>query len=138
MMNDFDNFFMMSSNALLALPVAFAYHYHEWAYLFFAAGVFVFSPIYHWQKIKNSSRRLLAISKKLDVLFAIGAFSYMYVYVAYHDMGQSNLIFYTLLSLSILFFLIGKKINYKKLHPWFHILTPLISSAILIISHRAA
>jgi len=127
---------MMLSNIFLALPVIFAGIYHQWLYFFFASGLFIFSPLYHFSKTKNPHSYYFKIFKNLDWLFAVGAFLYMYYYVSIHIFNNWRIIFYLLLSLVILFFLYGwKKGDYQKWHPWFHIVAPIISSAILIVAH---
>lgn len=127
---------MIISNVFLAFPVIFAGIYREWIYCFLAGGLLIFSPLYHISKIKSPVSLYFKIFKKFDWLFAIGAFLYMYNYVYLHISGGYQFVFYVLLSLVILFFWYGyKKGDYQKTHPWFHIIAPIISSAILIVSH---
>ena len=60
----------------------------------------------------------------------------MYYYVYQNISGLNKIIFYALLFLVILFFWYGyKKGDYEKIHPYFHIIAPIISSAILIVAH---
>jgi hypothetical protein len=127
--------FMMYSNIFLALPVVFAALYSEWVYCFFALGILVFSPLYHWYKIKNPDSFLFKVFKNLDWMFAISAFLYMYFYV-YQNIDAEKNEFYLLLTSLIAFFWYGwKKKEYDKWHPWFHVAAPIVSSAILIFSN---
>jgi len=121
---------MMLSNVFLVLPVLFAALYQEWLYFFFAVGLCIFSPLYHWYQIHKSGSDLFHTYRRLDLVFAVAAFIYMYYWV--YQYGQQKLVFFTLLSMVVLFFLYGRRADYKKLHPWFHIIAPIISSAILI------
>lgn len=127
---------MMSSNIFLALPVIFAFIYQEWLYCFLASGLLIFSTLYHWDKITKSVSFSFNLFKRLDWMFAVCAFIYMYYYVHLYIVSQYGITFYFLLSLVLLFFWYGyKKGDYKKTHPWFHIIAPIISSAILIVAH---
>ena len=127
---------MMYSNIFLSLPVIFGGIYQQWLYCFLASGLFVFSPLYHWYKINKPSSFLFKLFKKLDWLFAISAFAYMYYYTYQKIEGYKGIIFYILLTLVLVFFWYGyKKNDYEKWHPWFHIIAPIISSAILIVAN---
>ena len=136
-MKDFkENRIMMYSNIFLALPVIFAGIYEQWLYLFFASGLLMFSPLFHLYRIKNPASRYYFFFRKMDWSFAFGAFFYMYFYVYQYIKGNEKYVFYTLLFLVILFFWYGyKKGDYEKLHPYFHIIAPIVSSAILLIAH---
>ncbi|MFA6514986.1 MAG: hypothetical protein WCT42_01830 [Candidatus Paceibacterota bacterium] len=130
------NKLMMISNIFLVLPVIFAGVYHQWLYCFLASGLLVFSPLYHWYKINKTTSFSFNLFKKLDWMFAIGAFIYMYYYTYQNIEGYNQIIFYILLSLILVFFWYGyKKNDYEKWHPWFHIIAPIISSAILIVAN---
>ena len=122
---------MMLSNPFLVLPVFFAAMYQEWLYFFFAVGLCIFSPLYHWYQIHKPGSNLFHAYRRLDLAFAVGAFMYMYTWV--YQYGVKKIVFFVLLSLVVLFFLYGRRADYKKLHPWFHIVAPIISSAILIL-----
>ncbi len=125
---------MMLSNIFLGLPVLFAGIYHEWLYLFFASGLFIFSPLYHWYKI-NKPKSLLF--KLFDWMFALGSFVYMYYYVYKHAPANYKIFLYIALSLVVLFFWYGwKRADYEKMHPWFHIIAPIVSSIILIVTNK--
>lgn len=128
--------FMMLSNIFLGLPVIFAGIYHEWLYCFFASGLFIFSPLFHWYRIYNSRLFLFKFFKTLDWVFAISAFVYMYYYIYQYTSGYIEFALYILLSLVIVFFWYGwKKGDYEKYHSWFHIIAPIVSSIILVLAH---
>lgn len=130
------NKLMMTSNIFLVLPVIFASIYQQWLYCFLASGLLFFSPLYHWFKINKPDSLYFNLFKKLDWSFAISAFIYMYYYTYKNIDKYQQIIFYILLSLVLLFFWYGYKRNdYEKWHPWFHIIAPIISSAILIIAN---
>ncbi len=131
-----NNSFMMFSNIFLGLPVIFAVIYQQWLYSFFASGLFVFSPLFHCYRINNSNPSLFKLFNLFDWLFAIGAFIYMYFYVYQYIEGQSKILLLILLSLVVIFFWYGwKKADYEKLHPWFHVIAPIVSSLILILAN---
>ena len=135
MKNYSENKLMLLSNIFLTLPVIFAALYHQWLYCFLASGLLVFSPLYHWFKIIKHDSLYFNLFKKLDWLFAVGAFIYMYYYI-YQYVSNNKLLFYVLLSLVLIYFWYGyKKGDYEKTHPWFHIIAPMISSAILVVAH---
>jgi hypothetical protein len=128
--------FMMFSNIFLILPVLFAAIYHQWLYFFFASGLFIFSPLFHWYQITNRSSTLFQVFKTFDWLFAISAFIYMYYYIYRYTGGISQLSLYFSLSLIVIFFWYGwRRGDYHKWHPWFHIIAPIVSSAILIVAN---
>jgi hypothetical protein len=124
--------FMMVSNIFLIVPAIVAGTYHQWLYCFFASGIFIFSPFFHWYRIKNSISTYFRTFKTIDWLFAVSAFLYMYYYTyRYTDNYRPALII--LLTLVVVFFWYGwKHGSYEKFHPWFHILAPLVSTAILV------
>ncbi len=126
----------MLSNIFLIMPVLFAGAYHQWLYFFFASGLCIFSPLYHWYKTKNPQSPSFILYKTCDWAFALGAFVYMYYYIYRNVFGQSKTILYILLSLVVAFFWYGwKRADYEKLHPWFHVIAPIVSSAILVVAH---
>ena len=130
------NKLMMYSNIFLSLPVIFAGIYDQYLYCFFASGLLIFSPLYHWYRINKHNSFSFIIFKKLDWSFAIGAFIYMYYYTFKNIEGYKEVTFCILLSLVLVFFWYGyKKNDYEKWHPWFHVVAPIISSAILIVAN---
>ncbi|MDB4991899.1 MAG: hypothetical protein JWL75_144 [Parcubacteria group bacterium] len=124
---------MMFSNVFLLLPAVFAGVYHQWLYFFFALGLCIFSPLYHWHQIHRYNSQLFHLNRRLDLAFAVGAFIYMFYWISQY--GQYKIIFTILLLLMVIFFLYGRRKDYKRFHPWFHILAPILSSAILIVAH---
>lgn len=128
--------FMMLSNIFLILPVIFAALYHQWLYCFFASGIFIFSPLFHWQRITNPASIQFQIFKIADWSFAVGAFVYMYYFIYQYISGQAQNILYFLLTLVVIFFWYGwRRGEYDVWHPWFHIAAPIVSSLILIIAN---
>lgn len=124
---------MMFSNVFLFLPVIFSAYKGEWIYFFFALGLAIFSPIYHYlTEYKAQKTKLQNIFKSLDWIFAIGAYAYMYYFI-FERVEQYQAILFILLSSTILFFYYGYKFgNYKKWHPWFHVAAPIVSSLIVL------
>lgn len=126
---------MMYSNIFLILPVIFAAIYHEWLYLFLASGLSIFSPLYHWYQICKPTSYLHWLYGLCDVIFAISAFIYMYFYAYMYTDGPYKTILLSLLTAAVLFFWFGRRRDYKRWHPWFHVFAPIISSLILILAH---
>ena len=126
---------MMFSNVFLILPVIFSAMYHEWLYFFFAAGLVIFSPLYHWYKFHRPNSTAFPIFMWCDTAFALGAFLYMYFYVYRYTPQEFKLLLFGSLSAVVLFFWYGRRADYDKLHPWFHIIAPIISSSILVLTH---
>lgn len=126
---------IMFSNIFLILPVIYAGLYGERLYLFFASGVFVFSPLYHWYQIRSQTSARYRMFERLDWFFALGAFLYMYYYIYFYNQQKDKLLLLILLSAVVLFYWLGRRFDYQKLHPWFHVAAPLVSSAILVLAH---
>ena len=126
--------FIIISNIFLFLPVIASAYIGEWLYFFFAIGLSIFSPIYHILRESNTSKKkLLNLFKRLDWLFAIGAYIYMYYFIFTKIDFSLKILFLVLLTLTLIFFWYGyKSKNYKRLHPWFHLIAPIISSLIVI------
>ena len=124
---------MMLSNIFLIIPAIVAGIYHQWLYCFFASGIFIFSPLFHWYRIKDRVSKKFTLFKTFDWLFAISAFIYMYLYIYFYGYNLNQNILYILLTGVVIFFWYGwKKADYKKLHPWFHVIAPLVSTTILV------
>ncbi len=126
--------FMMLSNIFLFIPVVASAWVHEWLYFFFALGISIFSPIYHYLTEYNSKYvKLRNRAKELDWIFAIGAHIYMYYFIFTNVPHSSQPPLFILLSFSIMFFWYGFKFgDYKKFHPWFHVVAPIISGLIVM------
>lgn len=126
--------FMLFSNVFLFLPVIISAWKGEWIYFTFALGLAIFSPIYHYlTESKTKKDTFLKITKNLDWLFAIGAYAYMYYFI-FERIGQYQIVLFILLSSTVLFFYYGYKFgNYKKWHPWFHVVAPIVSSFIVLL-----
>ena len=124
---------MMLSNIFLILPALTAALYQQWLYCFFATGIFIFSPIFHWYRLIDRKSKQFTIFKILDWSFAVSAFLYMYYYIYIYATNYKITLF-TLLTLVVLFFWYGwKRASYEKLHPLFHIIAPIVSTAILLV-----
>lgn len=126
---------MLFSNVFLFLPVIISVWKGEWVYFTFALGLAIFSPIYHYlTEYKAQITKLQKIFKNLDWIFAIGAYIYMYYFI-FERVELYQAILFILLTSTILFFYYGYKFgNYKKWHPWFHVIAPIISSMIVFLS----
>jgi len=105
-----ENKFMMFSNIFLALPVIFAAIYGEWLYCFFASGLLVFSPLFHWYRIVNTESFYFKLFKTMDWMFAIGAFFYMYYYIFTNTHFHEKTFLFTALTAVVIFFgMVGRK-----------------------------
>ncbi len=125
---------MMISNFFMFIPVVASFYMQEWIYCFIASGATIFSFGYHYLKEnKLEHRKNFKNIKILDWLFGILAYVYMYYYI----FAKVKLEFVSILALALTFtmmlFWYGFKIsNYRKTHPWFHILTAVVSGLIVI------
>lgn len=126
---------MIFSNVFLILPVVYSIVYHEWLYLFLSGSLLVFSPLYHWYKIYKPKSSTFFMLQKLDVGFGVSSFLYMYYFIYKYSHKQYGVMLYFLLTFAVLFFLYAQGKRYNKLHPWFHLIAPAVSSGILILSH---
>lgn len=127
---------MVLSNIFLVLPVATSIIFEQWMYLFFAGGLLIFSPLFHWYRIVDQESAYYGIFRKLDWLFAAGGSFYMYYYVSENLSGEIAWLLYLLISSVIAFFWYGWLIgNYKKLHPWFHVIGAMLSTSLLLLVH---
>jgi hypothetical protein len=128
---------MMLSNMFLLLPVLLAVWYGEWLYALIAFGLVVFSPLFHWYRITNQKSFAYWACRRIDWIFAVIAFFFMYYYVALNIRGATAFVLYAALSSIIIFFWYGwKKGDYDKLHPWFHTIAPIVSIVILIAANQ--
>lgn len=125
---------MMISNIFLFLPVIAAAWVGEWIYFSIAFGLSIFSPIYHYlSEFNRSNEKSFKIAKTMDWVFALSAYIYMYYYIFTKVNPSQQILFAILLSLTAIFFWYGYKVSdYKKYHPWFHIIGPIISALIVI------
>ena len=126
--------FMMLSNIFLFLPVVASAYVHEWIYFIFASGISIFSTVYHYLKENHSkNKKLVSIVKKLDWVFAVGSYIYMYYFIFAEVTYSLHLILAILLSMTAIFFWYGWKVgNYHKIHPWFHVFEGTISALIVL------
>ena len=126
--------FIITSNIFLLFPVIAAFYAKEWFYFSIALCVSIFSPIYHYLKESNSKYlTLLSLVKDFDWLFAIAAYIYMYYFIFTNTQVGLRVWLAIALSLTLIFFWYGFRFgDYKKTHPWFHIVTALVSGLIVL------
>lgn len=124
---------MVISNIFLLLPAMYAFFYQEWTYFFFAAGLFIFSPCFHWFRIADQRSVYYGIFRKLDWLFAAGGFFYMFFYINEHLSGvHAELLYLFAFSLLAFFWYGWLQGDYRKLHPWFHVMGGVLSTIVLV------
>lgn len=124
---------MLFSNIFLFLPVVAAAWIHEWLYFAFALGLSIFSPLYHYLKIYKPNSKYLPGVKAADWLIAVGAYLYMFYFIFTKDAPGLRLFLFSALTFTVLFFWYGFRFRkYKNLHPWFHVMAPIVSSIIVI------
>jgi hypothetical protein len=127
---------MMFSNIFLVLPFLVSIIYGEIVFLFFSAGLMIFSPLFHWYFIHDTSKWYFHLFRGMDWLFASSAAIYTYVFIYKYLPETVSAVFYCLLSFLLLFFWYGlKKGDYLTLHPYFHIIASILSSAIIYAAH---
>lgn len=126
--------FIVTSNIFLIIPAIAAYYAQEWIYFSIALCVGIFSPTYHYLKESNSKYLFIfKLAKDFDWLFAIVAYYYMYYFIFTKTAAQLHFWLATALTLTLVFFWYGFKFgNYKKTHPWFHVVTGLVSALIVL------
>lgn len=126
--------FMVTSNIFLFAPAVAAFYAKEWIYFAIALTVSAFSVTYHYLKESNSKYLfLLSLAKEFDWLFAIVAYYYMYSFIFREVAMEFRAPLAIALSLTLAFFWYGFRFgNYKKAHPWFHVVTGLVSVAVVL------
>lgn len=126
--------FMMESNLFLLIPVGAAFYMQEWVYFYIALGAIIFSSLYHYLKQEQFKNIIFFdIIRSLDWTCATIAYGYMYYYIFTEVNIIYKNLFAIILSVTMLFFWYGFKIgDYKKTHPWFHIITAVVSGLIVI------
>lgn len=126
--------FIITSNIFLFIPVIASALVSEWLYFFFALGISIFSPIFHYLRENKSKRtKLLHIIRDFDWMFALGAYIYMYYFIFTKVDSQFQTLLTIALSLTGIFFIYGFKFgSYKKFHPWFHVVAPIVSGLIVV------
>ncbi|MDQ5922759.1 MAG: hypothetical protein QG644_467 [Patescibacteria group bacterium] len=127
--------FILFSNIFLFIPVIIAGMKGEWLYFFFALGISIFSPTYHYLKTYKQNSRFFKFTKDTDWIFAVSAYIYMLYFVIYRVEDNFKFLLGTALILTVLFFWYGFKFHkYQSLHPWFHIVAPIVSGLIVFLS----
>lgn len=126
---------MMYSNIFIVLPVAFAAAYQQWIYLFLAAGICIFSPLYHWHKLHKKRSRAYRIYRDLDIFFTTCGIVYMYYFSYQYAPAEYQPLLFALLSMLVVFFWYGRTRDYKHYHPWFHIMGAVVSCTVLVLAH---
>ncbi len=131
-----DELVMMFSNVFLVIPMVYAGLYGEQFFFYFALGILLCSPLFHWYKIMAPESRPFWVFRIADWIFAVGCFGYMYWYVSDSIGGVPGTVLHVCLAAVIIFFWYGWRYgNYAKLHPWFHAAAGLLSFVILAIAH---
>lgn len=126
--------FIITSNISFLLPLFASFFMKEWIYFAFAVGLCISSPLYHYLKEHHGSKpHLFVAARKLDWIIACGAYFMMYYYIFTRVDSILRIPLFITLSLTLIFFWYGYKIgNYEKLHPWFHIVAPIVSALIVL------
>ncbi len=124
--------FIISSNIFLLIPVVIAFWKGEWIYFSLALSLVFFSPLYHYLRIYRSESRFHQLVRELDWLVALLSYLYMFYIVSAKVPEHVESMLYILLIFTILFFIYGYKLaDYRKYHPWFHIVAPIVSGIII-------
>ena len=126
--------FIVFSNIILLFPIVASIIMREWVYLAFSVALIFSSTSYHYYREKHPRmKQVWNLSRRFDWVFAVGAYCYMFYFV-YTDTWQPlRTPFAVGLILSLLFFWYGFKLgNYKKLHPWFHVLAFTLAGLIVM------
>ncbi len=127
---------MVTSNIFLFIPVIAAAWVHEWVYFTIALLASITSPIYHYVvEFYLSKIYLHNTVRAMDWSIALCAYAYMFYYIFTNTAHLFKIPLLLCLTATIIFFWYGFKINinkYKKTHPWFHIITSIISGIIVL------
>ncbi len=125
---------ILTSNIFLLVPTIIAWTKGEWIYLAFCLGLCVASPAYHYFKIYKRSSKMFPFFRALDWVVGIGSYGGMYYYIFYKVPATYQMSLATILTFTIVFFIYGWRFgNYKKLHPWFHLIACLVSGLIIFM-----
>ncbi len=111
-----------------------AYIEKEWIYFILTLLMIVASPAYHYaDDFQPKESRFYSYSRKLDWTVAVCGYLYgfYYIYEKVRTPMQIPLAF--ALVATLVFFWYGFRVSgYRKLHPWFHVTTSLLSALIVI------
>ncbi|MBP7804735.1 MAG: hypothetical protein KA052_00745 [Candidatus Pacebacteria bacterium] len=126
--------FIITSNLFMLLPIGAALYVHDLGYFYIGLLAIVSSSLFHTVLADFPNRKnLLQFSRGLDWTVAIFAYGYMFFYVftkSYHSLRIPLILG---LVATLLFFWYGFKLSdYKRLHPWFHVITSFVSTIVVL------
>ena len=116
------------------MPVFASFWMKEWIYFIIALSATVASSFYHYTCENYPDKtEFHLIAKRFDWLAATCAYGYMYYYIFSKVQIGFRMPLFFALTATLIFFWYGFKIHgYRKLHPWFHIITSVVSTVIVI------
>lgn len=125
---------ILYTNIFLWIPLFIALWKGEWIYFTIALCLSISSPIYHYLREHNSKSKVYTTAREMDWSFAILSYGYMFYFIFAKVAVEMRLLLSAMLFLTIVFFFYGWKFgDYKKLHPWFHVVASLVSSVIVFM-----
>lgn len=125
--------FIVTSNIFFAAPILAAFWMHEWVYFYLAIVAGIVSPIFHYLFESEPRTLICRMLRVLDWSIAVFAYCYMFYFIFAKDAPSFRAPLALGLVASIIFFWYGfRSSNYEKLHPWFHVVTPLLSAAVVL------
>lgn len=129
------SWFIVTSNVFLLFPILVSFYKEEWIYFIVATTICFASIGFHYGfEFYNKKSPITQSFRILDWLLAIVGTMYVFFYIsestAHIDL---KILFAGLFMLTIGFFWYAFILSdYEKLHPWFHIFSPLVLGFIVL------
>ena len=129
--------FSIISNIAFLIPIVIAYRSEEYIYYILASLVFLVSSMYHWYSKNKPSTIAHILFRVSDWFIAILCYLYMYWFVWNRTPSDYRFILTLLLSSTIALFAYSfwGGGNYRRIHPWFHIYTGIVSGLIVWLAN---
>ena len=121
----------INSNLIFLFPIATSLLKEEFVYFLLSCSIFFASSLFHFYKYRNKKSFHMKLLQHLDRIVATLSYFYMFYFV-FIFVTDNQMFFYSLLSLTVVMFFIGKSVFGKKynIHSYFHIAIGLVAGSI--------
>jgi multisubunit Na+/H+ antiporter MnhE subunit len=131
------SWFIVTSNVFLLFPLFVAFFKKEWVYFGITLGIFVASIGFHYGYEFHRKNPLTQKFRILDWLLAMLGTLYVFYFITQSDARMSmKVLFAALFMITLTFFwysyILKNYEGYKKLHPWFHVFSPIVLGFIVL------
>lgn len=126
--------FITISNIFFIVPVVASFYMKEWMYFAIAVSAGIISFLYHYiDEYHHSNLSLYSSMRVLDWLIAFCGYMYMiYFIIEKVKISMQMPLFIALVATNLFFWYGFIYKGYKRLHPWFHVITPIVSAVVVL------